>query len=103
MIKFEFSLLILLFFILFSCTPTKTIPPGPESRTESEEEPHIILDTEDISPETEVAVDESDRVYQASEERTWDLLHTMLDLSFDWNKSSVQGPATLTLSPLFYP
>ena len=103
MIKFEFSLLILLFFILFSCTPTKTIPPGPESRTESEEEPHIILDTEDISPETEVAVDESDRVYQASEERTWDLLHTMLDLSFDWNKSSVQGTATLTLSPLFYP
>lgn len=41
--------------------------------------------------------------YKPSAERTWDLLHTLLDLSFDWNKSAVIGNATLTLSPLFYP
>ncbi|MEO5905302.1 MAG: DUF3458 domain-containing protein, partial [Saprospiraceae bacterium] len=41
--------------------------------------------------------------YHPAEDRTWDLLHTMLDLSFDWNNSTVIGTATLTLSPLFYP
>src|SRR4030095_14259591 len=41
--------------------------------------------------------------YHPAAERQWDLLHTMLDLSFDWEKSAVIATATLTLTPLFYP
>lgn len=42
-------------------------------------------------------------VYNASHERSLDLLHTKLDLHFDWEKEQVLGKATLTLKPYFYP
>lgn len=32
-----------------------------------------------------------------------DLIHTVLDLKFDWEKQHVLGKATLTLKPYFYP
>ena len=40
--------------------------------------------------------------YHPSRQRDWDLLHTALDLSFDWQKQDVIGSATLKLTPLFY-
>ena len=41
--------------------------------------------------------------YKPSEERTWDLIHTRLEVRFDWEKQQMPGKATLTLSPYFYP
>ncbi|TAK41551.1 MAG: alanyl aminopeptidase, partial [Saprospiraceae bacterium] len=41
--------------------------------------------------------------YNASYKRENDLLHTKLDLHFDWQKEQVLGKATLTLKPYFYP
>ncbi|MCB9282481.1 MAG: M1 family metallopeptidase [Lewinellaceae bacterium] len=41
--------------------------------------------------------------YQASATRLFDLLHTELHVSFDWEKEAVNGEATLTLLPYFYP
>jgi aminopeptidase N len=41
--------------------------------------------------------------YRPARQRDWDLLHTALDLSFDWQKQNVIGVATLKLTPLFYP
>ncbi len=41
--------------------------------------------------------------YNESSERKNDLLHTKLDLRFDWQKEAVIGKAELTLKPLFYP
>jgi aminopeptidase N len=41
--------------------------------------------------------------YNASSTRTSDLLHTRLDLSFDWEKEQVIGKAKLRLQPYFYP
>lgn len=41
--------------------------------------------------------------YQASRTRKHDLLHTQLDISFDWPKRQVIGLARLTLKPYFYP
>ncbi len=41
--------------------------------------------------------------YRASAKRENDLLHTKLDLHFDWAKERVMGKATLTLKPYFYP
>ncbi len=41
--------------------------------------------------------------YRGSATRTVDLLHTKLDLRFDWKKQQVLGKATLTMRPYFYP
>ncbi len=40
--------------------------------------------------------------YQPSAKRTFDLLHTKLDLKFDWSKQYVIGKAELDLKPMFY-
>jgi len=62
---------------------------------------HVTLDTMMVQSGS----NEDDEVlppYKPSEERTWDLLHTSLDLSFDWKNESVVGTAVLTLTPVFY-
>jgi aminopeptidase N len=51
-------------------------------------------------PEIEVVGE--DRPYRASNPRTTDIIHTRLDLSFDWKKSHVLGEATITAKPYFY-
>jgi aminopeptidase N len=43
------------------------------------------------------------RIYRASATMHYDLLHTKLDLRFDWEKQHVLGKATLTITPYFYP
>ena len=40
--------------------------------------------------------------YNASHTFEHDLIHTKLELSFDWSKKHVLGKATLTLRPWFY-
>ncbi|MCB0614289.1 MAG: alanyl aminopeptidase [Phaeodactylibacter sp.] len=42
-------------------------------------------------------------VYHASQKRESDLLHTRLELQFDWEKEQVLGKAALRLKPFFYP
>ncbi len=42
-------------------------------------------------------------VYQAENTRKHDLLHTRLDVRFDWAKQQLIGTAILTLKPYFYP
>lgn len=41
--------------------------------------------------------------YQASYTKDMQLMHTRLELSFDWEKQYVEGLAILTLKPFFYP
>jgi len=41
--------------------------------------------------------------YRPSAERVNDLIHTALNVSFDWNNQHLFGEATLTLAPYFYP
>lgn len=41
--------------------------------------------------------------YHSSQERLMDLIHTKLDVKPDWENQQLQGKATLTLSPYFYP
>ena len=95
LIAFLLMTIILVFFI--SCTSSKQTA-GP---TEEEGMRHVTMDTMEILSET---TEEEELVeYQPSEERKWDLLHTMLDLTFDWKKEAVHGKATLTLTPYFYP
>jgi aminopeptidase N len=41
--------------------------------------------------------------YKPSKDRHWDLIHTRLELQFDWEKQRVPGKADLHLEPYFYP
>ena len=43
------------------------------------------------------------RPYQAARTHVVDLIHTKLDLKFDWEKQYVYGKANLTFEPWFYP
>ena len=47
-------------------------------------------------------VEAETREYQASYTRTFDLIHTSLDVKFDWQKQQLMGKAELTLKPYFY-
>lgn len=47
--------------------------------------------------------DEDEGPYRASYTRLHDLLHTKLEVSFDWQKQYMDGKATLRLKPYFYP
>jgi aminopeptidase N len=55
-------------------------------------------------PHEEAAADTSwKRSYRASAPRINDLVHTKLDVQFDYNKSYMYGKAWITLAPHFYP
>ena len=41
--------------------------------------------------------------YRASRTRYMDLIHTKLEVSFDWKKQHLHGIATLDLTPYFFP
>lgn len=81
---------------IISCTTTKKATmPADEAATEPSEESmdsfEDIVTADSIPP------------YRPARQRDWDLLHTALDLSFDWTKQDVIGTANLKLTPLFYP
>jgi aminopeptidase N len=42
-------------------------------------------------------------VYQSANKRVNDLIHTKLEVKFDFNTSQLKGKATLTFKPYFYP
>ncbi len=97
------------FYILFlavlatffvACTASRQVQaPVPTNTGDSL---YVTLDTMVILPEIDDDEFFENRVYQAAEERKWDLLHTKLDLSFDWKNEKVIGLATLSLTPVFY-
>ncbi len=62
--------------------------------------------TETVTTETlpEVIVEApSINDYRASVTKSFDLIHTKLDVSFDWEKHYLLGEATITMKPHFYP
>ncbi len=81
------------FAMLWSCNTTKVVN-APAIEFED-------LDTLVVTAPREIEP-EKPKVYRASAKRTHDLLHTKLELSFDWPKEQVIGKATLTLKPYFY-
>lgn len=42
-------------------------------------------------------------IYRASETRVTDIIHTRLDVRFDWAKAHLLGKATITAKPYFHP
>ncbi len=97
--KFIFTCLCSLLLFLFSCSSTKIL-----QAPIIEEE---MLDTMVITAPKPVNLKTADdfklKPYAPSAKRNNDLIHTKLELNFDWEKQHVIGKATLTLKPWFYP
>jgi len=106
----------LLLLIAASCSSQKKATKGATTGPPPEEEMPIVeieerqLDTLVISAPKEkqaadVATPENYELppYNASYTRRNDLLHTNLDLRFNWKKEEVIGKAILRFQPLFYP
>lgn len=85
--------------LLMACSSTKQA--GTPS-TDDDGMQYVVLDTMQIEAEDSPGQSESNNPYQPAKDRTWDLLHTILELSFDWKEEKVIGKATLALTPLFY-
>lgn len=87
--------LLIAFLTVFSFSCKTSVPPAsppdlPEEPVEeTRQEPEIY-----VSPYLE---------YQEAAPRMHDLLHTRLDISFDFNQHQVLGKAYLELQPYFYP
>ncbi len=60
-------------------------------------DPVIALDTITIHSNA------PEKKYNASATRVNDLIHTKLEINFNWEKSQLNGKATLDLKPYFYP
>lgn len=73
--------------------------PKPIDQTDVEE---TVEDRPQIEmPDSEPAPERG--IYNPTETRVNDLLHTKLDVSFDFTKAYLNGKATLTFKPYFYP
>jgi aminopeptidase N len=101
--------ILILFFTLtlaLSCSSSKKSIQAPVAVQDAES----VIDSALITEETvsEVKPIRIERpayasVFRETPERRWDLIHTALELSFDWEKQRVNGKARLTLVPYAYP
>ncbi|PPK87590.1 aminopeptidase N [Neolewinella xylanilytica] len=107
--------------LAISCNTTRqtaatTPPPPPAEDTAIVETEMRNLDTMTVSPATNGVITEEEMAGTAAEEipntlppraiafeRVHDLLHTKLEVSFDWEEEQVIGKATLRLKPIFRP
>lgn len=91
--------------VLSSCADFKA-----KKAHQKEMDAHSVIDSTDLNSglvvqkavEKPVFVPEP-MPYQPSQPIVTDLIHTKLDVSFDWKKQYLFGEAYLTLSPYFYP
>lgn len=56
-----------------------------------------------VSPPENKTEPRKQKVYHESRTKHFELIHTRLDVRFEWENSLMHGRATLTLSPTFYP
>jgi aminopeptidase N len=82
--------------VINACRTRKT-EPSPETYHRPTD-PVLPLDTVTVGGNVP-----EQKKYNASAPRVNDLLHTKLEVNFNWEKSQLNGKATLTLKPYFYP
>ena len=78
--------------LIAACTPAKKITETPVAAAV------VTVDTTKTERLPAKAA-----IYRGSNSRTNDLLHTRLEVSFDWNKCRMKGKANLLLKPYFAP
>ena len=93
--------------IINACASTKKVLPAPEPVEEPMEEVVIeedILDTLTVTaPRLESPISYALPKDNPSAKREFDIIHTSLDLNFDWQNQHVIGIAELKVKPHFYP
>ncbi len=62
------------------------------------EEPVLALDSIVVTPKSPVK-----KIYRTSNTRVSDILHTKLEVSFDWHNTWLLGKATIDVKPYFHP
>jgi aminopeptidase N len=91
---------------LFACDTSKKAKTTEVANIPQEDIPNIELGEMPITAsrlDTIALPDDLEiPLYRATATRAFDLIHTKLDLRFDWQKERVLGKATLTLKPYFY-
>ena len=85
-------LYILAVLVAFGCSSSKKTPKIITESAEVELDKEFLNSIEDYYPE-----------YKSSQTRLNDLLHTKLEVKFDYNSAYLYGKAILTLKPYFYP
>src|ERR1051325_4393099 len=65
--------------------------------------PHQVIQTTYSKPAGDTTSKTETAEFHSSPTRTIDLLHTKLEVGFDWQKQYLNGKATITLKPYFYP
>lgn len=80
---------------LFACGSSKE----KETKIASVEDESVLYGTEDESGIEHVKTQE---VYHPAETKYTDLVHTSLSVSFNWEKSELEGEARITAKPHFY-
>ena len=100
----RFFVLLFVTLTTFACNTTKQVvnQPIPEVTVEERQLDTMVITApkpNDLKRAEEYKLPR----YNASYTRRNDLLHTKLELKFDWEKQQVLGLATLTLKPHFYP
>lgn len=96
-----FNKLSLAFLVLLiaSCAGTqKVIQAPPIDDTEYRQLEEMVITAPRVTEEEKYELPD----YKPQATRKHDLLHTSLDVRFDWAKQQVLGKATLTLKPYFY-
>ena len=92
--------LTIIILLVFGCKSTQIDPTTTQTTQQepAEEQVYDVLALEGTNDTTIVDYFHPIKDYRATRSRTFDLLHTKLDLRFDWEKQYVLGKATLKLS-----
>jgi aminopeptidase N len=97
------------FLLVSSCSTTKILIPEPlpmamqsEDSIEIRNLDTLVVTADEEEPESTVVLQERP-LYRSTTTRSFDLLHTRLEVSFLWEKEMVLGRSELTLTPYFYP
>jgi aminopeptidase N len=80
--------------IIFLITALVLTSCGPGRKTTSRS---VILDTVNVSVNPRAT-----STYRETSPKTWDIMHTSVDLSFNWKEKTANGKARLTMQPYFY-
>ena len=90
------------FFLFFSCKNAQ-VPPQAEPPIAFQGGNDLLELVVSNAPDSLMRLKETEMEgYRASRERKFDLIHTSLDLSFDYENRQVKGSAVLLLKPYFY-
>jgi aminopeptidase N len=94
--KINFSLFLILF--LFACGTSKK----EQASTDKKITPEILWNEMETSSASAIIDYTKPKIFHGAETIYTDIIHTKLEVKFDWNKSWLIGTATITAKPHFY-